>query len=96
MAKAGNPPLARIPTCTALKLHVLYNLSVRAVTDLLHAVVSMSLSKAGSPLAVLSDSTAYAYQPGMRTWMRIVDSDFAQSSYASILASGAPGEPAQQ
>ena len=55
------------------------------------AVVSMSLSKAGKPLAVLSDSTAYAYQPGMGTWMCIVDSDFALSSYASILASGVPG-----
>ena len=56
----------------------------------------MSLSKAGSPLAVLSNSTAYAYQPGMQTWMRLVDSDFASSSYASILASGMPGESAGQ
>lgn len=64
--------------------------------SLLPAVVSMSLSKAGSPLAVLSNSTAYAYQPSMRTWMRVVDSDFALSSYASILASGVPGESAEQ
>ena len=35
-------------------------------TSLLLAVVSMRLSKAGSPLAVLSDSTAYAYQSGMQ------------------------------
>ena len=71
------------------------SVQLRADTSLLHAVVSMSLSKAGSPLAVLSNSTAYAYQPGMRTWMCVVDSDFALSSYASILASGAPGESAE-
>ena len=75
-----------------LALHI----QLRADTSLLLAVVSMSLSKAGSPLAVLSNSTAYAYQPGMRTWMCVVDSDFALSSYASILASGAPGESAKQ
>ena len=73
-------------------LQGLCNVQLGADASLLLAVVSMSLSKAGSPLAVLSNSTAYAYQPGMRTWMCVVDSDFALSSYASILASGAPGE----
>ena len=56
------------------------------------AVVAMSLSTAGSPLAVLSNSSAFAYQPGMRTWMRVVDSAFALSSYSSILASSMAGE----
>ena len=55
-------------------------------------MVSMSLSTAGSPLAVLSNSSAFAYQPGMKTWMRVVDSAFALSSYSSILASGMAGE----
>ena len=55
-------------------------------------MVSMSLSTAGSPLAVLSNSSAFAYQPGMRTWMRVVDSAFALSSYSSILASSMAGE----
>ena len=57
-----------------------------------HAVVSMSLSAAGSPLAVLSNSSAYVYQPGMKTWMRMVDSAFALSSYSSILASSVAGD----
>ena len=55
-------------------------------------MVSMSLSAAGSPLAVLSNSSAFAYQPGLRTWMRVVDSAFALSSYSSILASSMAGE----
>ena len=54
----------------------------------------MSLSEAGSPLAVLSNSSAYAYQPGMKTWMRVVDGTFALSSYSSILSSGLAGEAA--
>ena len=57
-----------------------------------HAVVSMSLSEAGDLLAVLSNSTAYAYQPGMETWMCVVDSAFAQTSYSSIMTSGMPGK----
>ena len=52
----------------------------------------MSLSAAGNPLAVLSNSSAFAYQPGMRTWMRVVDGAFALSSYSSILASSMAGE----
>jgi hypothetical protein len=57
-----------------------------------HAVVSMSLSEAGDLLAVLSNSTAYAYQPGMETWMCVVDSAYAQTSYSSIMTSGMPGK----
>lgn len=55
-------------------------------------MVSMSLSAAGSPLAVLSNSSAFAYQPGMKTWMCVVDSAFPLSSYSSILASSMGGE----
>ena len=52
----------------------------------------MSLSTAGNPLAVLSNSSAFAYQPGMKTWMHVVDSAFALSSYSTILASSMAGE----
>ena len=81
--------------CMLCKLcrHIVY--AVRSVLYCMlgtHAVVSMSLSEAGDLLAVLSNSTAYAYQPGMETWMCVVDSAFAQTSYSSIMTSGMPGK----
>ena len=48
------------------------------------AVVSVRLSGAGLPLAVLSNNTAYALHLGMKTWMRVADSNFSFSSYMSL------------
>ena len=58
------------------------------------AVVAVRLSRAGLPLAVLSDSTAHALHLGMRAWMRVADSAFALSSYLSMLnpSAAAPGQ----
>ena len=58
------------------------------------AVVAVRLSRAGLPLAVLSDSTAHALHLGMRAWMRVADSAFALSSYLSLLSpsAGVPGQ----
>ncbi len=57
------------------------------------AVVSVRLSKAGLPLALLSDSTAHVLHLGMRAWMRLADASFALSSYQSLShpAAAVPG-----
>lgn len=60
------------------------------------AVVSMRLSRCGLPLAILSNSTAYALHLGMKTWMCVADSSFSYSSYASILTSGSPSAGLEQ
>lgn len=54
------------------------------------AVVFMRLSHAGLPLAILSNSTAYALHLGMKSWMCVADSSFSLSSYASIMTSHSP------
>lgn len=65
-------------------------------------VVSVRLSGAGLPLVVLSNSTAFALHLGMKTWMRVADSNFSFSSYMSIFsrsaasAGAAPHVPLQQ
>ncbi|BDA47922.1 Protein HIRA [Coccomyxa sp. Obi] len=52
-------------------------------------VVSVRLSGAGLPLVVLSNSTAFALHLGMKTWMRVADSNFSFSSYMSIFSGSA-------
>ncbi|CAL8463095.1 g2629 [Coccomyxa elongata] len=52
-------------------------------------VVSVRVSGAGLPLVVLSNSTAFALHLGMKTWMRVADSNFSFSSYMSIFSGSA-------
>jgi hypothetical protein len=54
----------------------------------------MRLSQAGQPLAVLSNSQAYALHLGMKAWMCVADTTFSYSSYASIMSTGSPPEGA--
>lgn len=54
-------------------------------------VIKARLSKNGSPLVVLSNCTASLYHLGMKTWMRVADSGFPSSAFASILPSATTG-----